>query len=198
MECFWSQHALTGDNVRERPYANLHALLTTKSNSFTVFVRAESIEKAEGSAPDVFSPGEDTITESWSGRGRVERFLDLQDPALVDSVREVARGREPAPLTNFYQLQLSLEEPDAVFQIRDVVLHQARDPKDWKLTVTWNSRPGEYYGVETTDDYSTWERIDETRELERTGRYRGVVARGWQTAYTLSAESVRAVRVTRR
>src|SRR5687767_7834930 len=40
-------YKLTGDNVRESPYNNIYPRLTTKSNSYTVHVRAQSLKKAK-------------------------------------------------------------------------------------------------------------------------------------------------------
>ncbi len=39
MQTFWNLHRLSGDNVRERPYANLLPKFTTKSNTYTVYYR---------------------------------------------------------------------------------------------------------------------------------------------------------------
>lgn len=73
---FWQQNQLTGDNLRERPYAEIYGRLTTKSNTYTVHVRAQSIQKAPGTPPDEFVPGRDQITGEYRGSHTIERYLD--------------------------------------------------------------------------------------------------------------------------
>ncbi len=41
---FWSNHLLTGDNLRERPYANIYPRLTTKSNTYTVHYKVQALK----------------------------------------------------------------------------------------------------------------------------------------------------------
>lgn len=43
-EAYWNNHLLTGDNTRERPYANIYPRLTTRSNKFKIYIRAQSIQ----------------------------------------------------------------------------------------------------------------------------------------------------------
>jgi uncharacterized protein (TIGR02600 family) len=49
MESFWNIHRLTGDNVRERPYASLAPRVTTQSNSFEIriYLRTDHREGAQ-------------------------------------------------------------------------------------------------------------------------------------------------------
>src|SRR5207249_786519 len=46
MSGFWTANNLTGDNLREKPYVDLYPRLTTKSNVFTIHIRAQSLKKS--------------------------------------------------------------------------------------------------------------------------------------------------------
>ena len=43
MRQFWEKHRLTGDNTKERPYANMQPRLTTKSNVFKVHMIVQTL-----------------------------------------------------------------------------------------------------------------------------------------------------------
>jgi uncharacterized protein (TIGR02600 family) len=82
-DTFWNQYPLTADNGRERPYAHIYPRATTKSNVFTVYVRAQSIKKSPGSDPEKFDDEKDRITGEYRGSSTIERFLDPNDPAIA-------------------------------------------------------------------------------------------------------------------
>jgi uncharacterized protein (TIGR02600 family) len=79
---FWNQYPLTADNGRERPYAHIYPRATTKSNVFTVYVRAQSIKKSPNSDADKFDDEKDRVTGEYRGSSTIERFLDPNDPAI--------------------------------------------------------------------------------------------------------------------
>lgn len=92
MPDFWETNSYTGDNVREKPYANLLAKLTTKSNSYSVHVVAQALKKGSGSAASaaVYGLKADRVTAEWKGTFVVERFLDPNDPQLPDFAGEAS------------------------------------------------------------------------------------------------------------
>ncbi len=50
MRKFWDNgsttgNTVTGDNLREKPYADLYPRLTTKSNTYTVHFRVQNAQK---------------------------------------------------------------------------------------------------------------------------------------------------------
>ncbi len=98
MKKFWNAHASTGDNTRESPYANLYAKLTTRSNTFRVHVRAQTIKKAlrgdqdNGWAIDNFTPGEDEVTGEYRGSFLLERYVDQQDLVNAGSAADFTQG----------------------------------------------------------------------------------------------------------
>ena len=79
---FWEEHAVTGENLKERPYTNIYPRLTTRSNTYQVFMRAQVINKARSSNPAKFEATVDQIGAEYRGSAVIERYLDLNDPRL--------------------------------------------------------------------------------------------------------------------
>jgi len=82
MKAFWDNHGLTGDNVLERPYANIYPRLTTRSNSFRVHFLVQSLRKARTTDPRTFDQARDNITGESQGDALIERAIDPNDEAL--------------------------------------------------------------------------------------------------------------------
>jgi uncharacterized protein (TIGR02600 family) len=105
---FWANHSSTGDNTRERPYANLYAKLTTRSNTFRVHVRSQAISKATRSvAADVFDPSQDKVTSEYRGSFLLERYIDTRDTA--NPLPDYGDGSDPMakePLESFYRFRI--------------------------------------------------------------------------------------------
>ncbi len=81
---FWSQQKLTGDNLLERPYAHLYPRVTTKSNTYTVHIRAQRIQVSkEGLRAGEFGEGMGRVTGEFRGSYTIERFLDPGSDSLV-------------------------------------------------------------------------------------------------------------------
>ena len=78
---FWKQtYSLTGDNARERTYARLYPRLTTKSNTFTVHMRVQSLSgKPDPAAINTWNDNTGTITGEYRGSSVIERYLDPSD-----------------------------------------------------------------------------------------------------------------------
>jgi uncharacterized protein (TIGR02600 family) len=102
MSEFWDPRAVTGDNLRERPYASIYGKVTTKSNTFRVHFRAQSIRKARSVAPDQFQVGADTIASDYRGSALIERRIDPEDPRLKD----YATDPSAESLENFYSFRV--------------------------------------------------------------------------------------------
>lgn len=79
---FWEENAITAENLKERPYANLYAKLTTRSNTYQVHVRTQTIRKARSVDPGRFDSAADSITGEYRGSAVIERYLDINDPVL--------------------------------------------------------------------------------------------------------------------
>jgi uncharacterized protein (TIGR02600 family) len=107
MTTFWQNHAATGDNVRERPYSNLYARLTTRSNTFRIHVRAQVVKKARSTDPLVFDPLRDQVLSEYRGSTLLERFVDPSDNARP--LPDYAASATPVsldPLDSFYQFRV--------------------------------------------------------------------------------------------
>lgn len=73
---YWSTHRLTGDNSREKPYADLYGKLTTQSNTFRVHMRAQILPKSAGPP----SRGGDFVPlAEYRGSRLIERYIDPKD-----------------------------------------------------------------------------------------------------------------------
>ena len=71
-------YALTGDNTRERPYANLYPLLTTKSNTFTIHYRVQTSATSpsiSGYDATKWREGTDQVTGEYRGSQTIERYV---------------------------------------------------------------------------------------------------------------------------
>ncbi len=83
---FWDTYRLTGDNVRERPYARLYSRLTTKSNTFTVHMRVQTLQKrASDPAQNTWDELHDVVTGEYRGSALIERYIDPADPRFGSS-----------------------------------------------------------------------------------------------------------------
>ena len=85
---FWEKHRLTGDNMRERPYANLYPRLTVRSNVYKVHMIAQTLKKASTNEPETFvtvqkeGTDPDLVTAEWRGSALIERVLNPNEPEL--------------------------------------------------------------------------------------------------------------------
>ena len=69
-------HRLTGDNSLERPYSMIYPRLTTKSNTYTVHVRVQTLKKSTTTPVNVFKDGQDQVVGEFRGSYVIERYLD--------------------------------------------------------------------------------------------------------------------------
>jgi len=90
--------AMVGDNVRERPYANIYPRLTTQSNTFTVHYTVQALKNAN-SKPDVWDEKKGAIIGEYRGATTIERFIDPSNNAIPDYATET----NAKSLETFYQ-----------------------------------------------------------------------------------------------
>lgn len=89
LQSFWNGTGITdpaskrftGDNSRERPYALLYPRFTTKSNTYTVYVVAQSLK-----TPRAYQTGWNekagSMVGEWRGEYTIERYVDPKDSAM--------------------------------------------------------------------------------------------------------------------
>jgi hypothetical protein len=111
MDTFWNANALTGDNIRERPYANIYPLLTTKSNSFTVHYRVQTLKQVPnaGADPTKWREGNDVVLAEYRGSQTIERYVDpnaaIPDYAALVSSSNALPTSDKA-LSQYYKFRI--------------------------------------------------------------------------------------------
>lgn len=96
--------SVTGDNLRERPYSSLYPLLTTKSNTYTVHYKVQSLKKALGSSQSVWKEDVDRVTGEMQGSQMIERYVDPTDPNLPDFASNVTSTKPN--LSDYYRFRI--------------------------------------------------------------------------------------------
>lgn len=106
MNNFWLNHPVTGDNVRERPYSNLYSRITTRSNTFRVHVRSQTLRKARSTAANVFDPVKDAVLSEYRGSALIERYIDPTD--VTAAIPDYGDSSDPLSLPSletFYKFR---------------------------------------------------------------------------------------------
>jgi len=84
LAAFWAQHLLTGDNSLEKPYAHIYPRLTTRSNSYTVHVRVQTLPQSTRNASFILKATQSQPTGEFRGSFLIERYLDGNTANFVD------------------------------------------------------------------------------------------------------------------
>ncbi|MDQ3622644.1 MAG: Verru_Chthon cassette protein A [Verrucomicrobiota bacterium] len=110
MQQFWKtpeETGLTGDNLRERPYSEIYPRVTTKSNTYTVHMRVQTLKQAATSNPAVWTEGRDQVLGEYRGSSTIERYVDPAEPKLPNYV-QTAEGSVANELTldHFYKFRI--------------------------------------------------------------------------------------------
>ncbi|HEY8966696.1 MAG TPA: Verru_Chthon cassette protein A, partial [Candidatus Methylacidiphilales bacterium] len=100
---FWTANQITGENLRERIYATLYPRLTTKSNTYTVHFRAQSLKKNAGSDPQTWRENADQTTGEYRGSATIERFIDANNASIPDYA---ANPNATPTLDTFYRWRI--------------------------------------------------------------------------------------------
>jgi len=98
---WWDSFRRTGDNLREAPYNHLYSRVTTKSNTYTVHWRVQSLKKTTGTPPDEWVEGVDRIFGEKRGSTTIERYIDPNATDIPDYATELTN--DPTPLHEFYR-----------------------------------------------------------------------------------------------
>ncbi len=100
IDTFWNTKGeLTGDNMREKPYTDLYPRLTTKSNTYTVHYRVQTLRQVprdvttNTNAYAVWEEGKDNILGEARGATTIERYIDPSDRRFISTNSEtIAAG----------------------------------------------------------------------------------------------------------
>ena len=109
---FWSDHRVTGDNSRERPYAGIYNRITTKSNTYRIHIRSQVLKQAKrGSGEDwtTFDPEMDTVLAEYRGSAIIERYIDPHDEDIPDYATDFG-ARIDSPVGQFYKYRVINEK----------------------------------------------------------------------------------------
>ncbi|MGK0187654.1 MAG: hypothetical protein ACI9R3_003442 [Verrucomicrobiales bacterium] len=110
MENYWSNHKLTGDNSKERPYTNMYPRLTVRSNTFKVHLVAQSLIKVKGTEVTTFDTLRDRVAGEYRGSAIIERSISPSDPDLPNYTGELSKGSKPESLDLFYTYRIVNEK----------------------------------------------------------------------------------------
>ncbi len=87
MQTYWNNNGdLTGDNEREKPYTDLYPRVTTKSNTFTVHMRVQTLRqtpRGPGASYATWIEGKDNVLGEYRGSSTIERYVDPADPRFA-------------------------------------------------------------------------------------------------------------------
>lgn len=104
MPTFWTSTAtVTGENMRERIYTTLYPRLTTKSNTYTVHFRTQTLKKTPTSTQGIWTEGKDVITGEYRGSTTIERFIDANNTAIPDYAGNPTTISTQPTLDKFYK-----------------------------------------------------------------------------------------------
>jgi uncharacterized protein (TIGR02600 family) len=76
---WWKANSFTADNERESPYSALYSRVTTKSNTYTVHWKVQTLKKTPGD-PTKWVEGTDKVTAELRGSTLIERYIDPGSP----------------------------------------------------------------------------------------------------------------------
>lgn len=102
-ENWWQDYQLTGDNSRERIYADILPKLTTRSNTYTVHFWAQSLKKSNAQTDEeaaLWDNEKDKVTAEYRGSRTIERYIDPNDTSIPNYAGTL--NASPS-LGNFYR-----------------------------------------------------------------------------------------------
>lgn len=100
---FLSRNLVTGDNSRERTYANLLGRVTTKSNTYTVHYKVQALKKAAGSTATVWDETKDNVTGEYRGSTTIERYISPNETTIPDYASVAAQLQNQPNLEKYYK-----------------------------------------------------------------------------------------------
>ncbi len=81
---WWDDKLLSGDNLRETPYDQLYSRITTKSNTYTVHMRVQSLKQTGAAGWNKWDEAKDQVMSEYRGSATIERYVDPNDTSIPD------------------------------------------------------------------------------------------------------------------
>lgn len=100
---FWTYNTLTGDNTLEAPYNALYPRLTTQSNTYTVYVRAQALQVGGPSSGGKFTNIQKRVTGEYRGAYEIERYIDINDASIPDLA---SPGNDAKTIYRYYKFRI--------------------------------------------------------------------------------------------
>ncbi len=97
----WDAFPLTGENIKERPYATIYPRLTTKSNVYNIHYRVQVLRKRPGSDPTIWDETKDAVLAQRRGNSIIERYLDMNRSGIPDYALPANAGLSAESLYRF-------------------------------------------------------------------------------------------------
>lgn len=90
MPDFWNRAQLTGDNLRERIYTTLYPRLTTRSNTYTVHYRVQTLKEVPAGRKTAaqwatWNESKDKVLSEYRGSAVIERYIDANQGGITDN-----------------------------------------------------------------------------------------------------------------
>ncbi len=102
IDAFWNNHKYTADNAREQPYDHLYSRVTTKSNTFTVHWRVQSLKKARETDAATWNERLDSAVAELRGSSLIERYIDPNATDIPDYATDTS-SISSNPLASYYK-----------------------------------------------------------------------------------------------
>jgi uncharacterized protein (TIGR02600 family) len=105
---WWDNYKLTGDNMRERPYAMIYPRLTTKSNSYTIHMRVQELQKIKNDPNQAtWVEDQDQVRAEYRGSATIERYIDPNYVAPNgDKLPDFADASTTQTMDDFYRFRV--------------------------------------------------------------------------------------------
>jgi uncharacterized protein (TIGR02600 family) len=108
MQTFWNSFStLIGDNMREKTYADLYPRVTTKSNTYTVHMKVQTLRQLPRSTAATFNTwneGRDAVLGEYRGSTTIERYIDPADPRFKSTSADFVNPDDVSSATSLETL----------------------------------------------------------------------------------------------
>jgi len=102
LNSYWGNADLTSDTMRELPYMSIYPRVTTKSNTYTVHYRVQSLgHPATEAKGGLWVEREGRVLGEFRGQASIERYIDPNDSSIPDYA--TSDPDSVKPLGDFYQ-----------------------------------------------------------------------------------------------